>query len=216
MLQKDAGIHEPPTDMILRLRRTALPIALLQIALTCLVAVLARHHAEPPRALLSIAGIALLGIWWQFWLEKRVTVLGRLQMELTDTLERHDTGWILLLHQHCKPLSKLDTPVQTSCKSALRILLPRLATGDLRTLSAAERKALVHLTRDILKQDQVGPFIFRPFAHLSSRTVEFSIVLFLTLASLKQPGMEREARAILKHNDEERLREAAQEYLSAL
>jgi hypothetical protein len=95
-------------------------------------------------------------------------------------------------------------------------LLPRLTTGDLRTLSVAERKALVHLTRDILKQDQVGRSPWEPFAHLSNRTVEFSIILFLTLASLKQPGIEKEARAILKSNDEERLREAAQEYLSAL
>ncbi|MBB6052799.1 hypothetical protein [Armatimonas rosea] len=216
MVQKEARKEETPTELYQRLRRTTAPLLFFLAGIALLGVTLVLKHDELPTVLFRIASLAIFGVYYLYFREARLTLLGRLQAYVTDAPERHDVDWILRLHHSCKPVLPEDGRTQEWCQSALRQLLPRLTSDELRHLSPQSKHSLVLLTRTTLRRDWWEVFFLRPYTEPSNRRIDFGIILLLSLATLRQPGVEREAREILGKVQDERLREAAQEYLSAL
>jgi hypothetical protein len=87
---------------------------------------------------------------------------------------------------------------------------------ELERLGKEERKELVSLLTITLGPHFVRTRLMGASKEPNGKNIEFGIALFLALTTLKEPGGEKSARLVLKRYSDERLREAAKEYLSAL
>jgi hypothetical protein len=95
----------------------------------------------------------------------------------------------------------------------LHRLVPRATVDELERLGESECRELVALTYLTLGPHLVQTRLMGATKIPRAENIEFGIALFLALATLKQPGAEKSARFVLKRYANERLREAAQEYL---
>lgn len=216
MVQKEARKEETPAELYQRLRRTTAPLLFFLAGIALLGVTLVLKHDELAAVLFQIASLAICGVYYMYFREARLTLLGRLQAYVTDAPERHDVDWILRLHHSCKPVLPEDGRTQEWCQSALRQLLPRLTCDELRHLSPQARQSLILLTRATLRRDWWEVFFLRPYTEPSNRRIDLGVILLLSLATLRQPGVEKEAREIVRRVQDERLGEAAQEYLGSL
>jgi hypothetical protein len=149
----------------------------------------------------------------EVWLERR-RALDQAAALIGSTTDRQAVGALLMLDRACNLNSPTDYHVRAQINHALVRLLPRLTEAELQQLAPEQREALVHLTRLVFTQPVLGRQLFVPPAKFpSQRQVDFGTILFLCLATLKQPGAEDCARLVCERYSNSRLKEAAQEYL---
>ncbi|WP_309709915.1 hypothetical protein [Armatimonas sp.] len=133
------------------------------------------------------------------------------------TTDRQAVASLLLLDRTCRLNSPTDYHVRAQINHALVRLLPRLTEEELHQLTPEQRAGLVQLTRLVFTHTLLTRQLFVPPPQFpTQRQVDFGVSLFLVLSSLKQPGAEATAQLVLTHYSNERLREAAQEYLNTL
>lgn len=127
--------------------------------------------------------------------------------------ERAALGTLLRFRQTLIFTTDEECRLQALCVRPLHRLVPRATVDELERLDETECRELVALTYLTL-----GPHLVRTRLLGGTRAdnvanISFGIALFLALATLRQPGAEKSARFVLEHYADERLREAAQEYL---
>jgi hypothetical protein len=153
--------------------------------------------------------MALFGIFYgpmRSSLNPSRDVLLRAAIALLDDLTRADVPALLTLLQALEQgRGDAKNQEQRIRKVAFQLLarhLPRTPQSELETLSAANRRYLV---RELKRLAPRAPNTFN---------IELAIQFLLVLAELNQPGAENRAQYLLAISDDERLREAAQEYLN--
>jgi hypothetical protein len=142
-------------------------------------------------------------------LEEAIVPLGLFQ-------ERAGLGTLLRFRRTLVFTTDEECKLQALCVNPLHKLAPRATVDELERLGKEERKELVSLLTITLGPHFVRTRLMGASKEPNGKNIEFGIALFLALTTLKEPGGEKSARLVLKRYSDERLREAAKEYLSAL
>lgn len=157
----------------------------------------------------------LLGYQYEGYSSKRRRkVLEEAIVPLGSFQERGGLGALLRFRRTLIFTTTEENKLQVLCINPLYKLVPKATADELERLGKGERKELVSLLYITLGPHFIHTRLMGGSKEPNAKSNEFGIALFLALTTLKEPGGEKSARLVLKRYDDERLREAAQEYLS--
>ena len=151
-----------------------------------------------------------------FSLARRRKVLAEAIIPLGTFQERAGLGTLLRFRRALVFTTEEERKLHALCVNPLHKLVPKATADELERLGKGERKELVSLLYITLGPHFIHTRLMGGSKEPNAKSNEFGIALFLALATLKEPGGERSARLVLRQYEDERLREAAQEYLNTL